>query len=208
VYHDALSLMCGKTAIQYMKDKGYYCHWILPQKDLMNDGTGELKNYATRPVGNSGELMPLDCSLNAQVHRGVRSHIELTQFYKEGLPFYDRRFSMPTPNLGVSAYTRVWELYPTSSNIVKDIVKVKISARTILEHHGRKVPGLGNQNGVQYSRGEKNMNHGGARKRSLDQNDYGKMLLHADAIPALNMIKAAAQLKFDTKPLKLTGFLL
>lgn len=56
VYHDALSLMTGTSAVKYMREKGYYSHWILPQLDLMNDGTSELNSYAhrlTREYGRS-----------------------------------------------------------------------------------------------------------------------------------------------------------
>ena len=53
VYHDALALMTAKDSVQYMKDKGYYDHWILPQLDLMSTVNDELKAYKARPVGNS-----------------------------------------------------------------------------------------------------------------------------------------------------------
>merc|ERR1712032_613683 len=71
VYHDALSLMTAKESVEYMKRKEYYSHWILPEGDLMNDGTEDLKAYRSAPVGNSPEIMPLDCSLNFVFHSFV-----------------------------------------------------------------------------------------------------------------------------------------
>ncbi|RHY15993.1 hypothetical protein DYB32_010693, partial [Aphanomyces invadans] len=57
--HDALSQMTCKSTIEWMKDKNYHHRWVLPELGL-NDGT----RFSGRPVGNSPELMPWDCSLN------------------------------------------------------------------------------------------------------------------------------------------------
>ena len=200
VYHDALSLMTGSSAVNYMKRKGYYKHWILPQLDLMNDGTGELKSYANRPVGNSPEIMPLDCSLNAQLHRAVRQHIELTQIYTKE-EHKALKFSMATPIAGVSAYHRVWSIHPTASNIKKDILKVFVSARTIFEKKGCIVPGLGNRPGRRHvsNGGGGHSNWGGRRTRTLDANDYGTINLHPDAHSALEEIRSIAQDKYNIK---------
>ena len=84
VYHDALALMTVKDSVQYMKDKGYYNHWILPQLDLMSTVNDELKAYKARPVGNSPELMPLDTSLFAQLIKAVNMHVIATKDYNIG----------------------------------------------------------------------------------------------------------------------------
>eukprot|EP00536_Pseudo-nitzschia_multiseries_P004383 jgi/Psemu1/9882/gm1.9882_g len=41
VYRDALVLMTSTDSVAYMKEKGYYKHWILPELDLMGVDRGE-----------------------------------------------------------------------------------------------------------------------------------------------------------------------
>ena len=54
--------------------KSYWDRWLTPQQRL-NQGTV----YAERPVGNSPELMPLDCSLNKDINDCVARHVLETQ---------------------------------------------------------------------------------------------------------------------------------
>ena len=73
--HDALSLLTAIETVQWMKDnrhtdgRTYYELWLKPLHGL-NAGT----DYADRPPGNSPELMPLDASLNNDVHTCVDMH--------------------------------------------------------------------------------------------------------------------------------------
>ena len=48
IVHDALVLMTAKETIEWMKEKNYYHHWLLPM-NVLQDRTP----YAGRPVGNS-----------------------------------------------------------------------------------------------------------------------------------------------------------
>ena len=59
VFHDSLSLMCSADSVEYMQEKGYYEHWILPANNLMDSDDGSLKTWARKPLGNRPELMPL-----------------------------------------------------------------------------------------------------------------------------------------------------
>ena len=72
-YHDALTQLKCKRTKAWMETKGYLKRWVLPVNGL-NDGTV----YAGRPVGNSPELMPLDCSLFKDVDDAVARHIAVT----------------------------------------------------------------------------------------------------------------------------------
>eukprot|EP00536_Pseudo-nitzschia_multiseries_P003424 jgi/Psemu1/7750/gm1.7750_g len=96
VYHDALVLMTCADSVSYMKEKGYYKHWILPELDLMGEQSGvggSLKLYRNRPVGNQPEANPLDTSLFSQLNRAVDQHVVLTQ----GFIDENKNFSLATP---------------------------------------------------------------------------------------------------------------
>jgi hypothetical protein len=84
----SLSLMTDRSCIEWMKSqtiggKTFLERWIL------ND-TPQLKIYSNRPVGNSPEMMPWDCSLNKDVLDGLNRHVLLTKDYP-------KKFSLSTP---------------------------------------------------------------------------------------------------------------
>ena len=72
-YHDALTLMTWTSSMKWMEDQGILKHWLLPEQ-VLNAGT----TYALKPIGNSPELMPLDCSLFQDVILGLRIYIIYT----------------------------------------------------------------------------------------------------------------------------------
>ena len=123
--------------MKWMKENNIHHRWILPQLNL-NENT----RYSGRPVGNSPELMPLDCSINQYVHQGVIDHIALTRPVRDD---DGRKFSLATPKEGVRAYKRVWEGCPSSELINGDIDKVFRSMNLIVENDGRCVPEIGNR---------------------------------------------------------------
>ena len=67
VYHNTLSIMCEKVTINWMKEKGYYDRWILPELGL-NDNLGL---FGGKPVGNSPEFIPWHACLNNDVHESA-----------------------------------------------------------------------------------------------------------------------------------------
>ena len=147
VYHDALSLMTAKDSVEYMKEKGFYDHWIRPQLGL-NAGT----TYADRMTGDSPELNPLDTMGFADLHRSVNKHVTLTKKLEED---DERKFSLATINGVSSAYVRVWD--PSfgpykgrlpSRCICEDTNEVMNSMETIRQAKGVRVKGLGDRNGV------------------------------------------------------------
>ena len=112
-FHDALSLMTAKDTVTWMKEKGIYEHWILPEIGC-NDLLGENKScYAKRPVGNSPELMCLDMSLNKDVRECLRMHVSITQHLEKADPY---RFSMSTPKEISRAISRL--VHPSDSGVV------------------------------------------------------------------------------------------
>ena len=112
-FHDALSLMTAKDTVTWMKEKGIYEHWILPEIGCY-DLLGKNKScYAKRPVGNSPELMCLDMSLNKDVRECLRMHVSITQHLEKADPY---RFSMSTPKEISRAISRL--VHPSDSGVV------------------------------------------------------------------------------------------
>jgi len=170
-YHDALSLMTSADSIKYMKTKAgavegksLYDHWLLPAAGL-NAGT----DFAGKPVGNSPELMPLDCSLNKDLDDAVMRHILLSAHLKKD---DERKFSLATIKSGARAYRLLWDPAhgphggsPTTDRILNDINKVLTSLRAIYDANGRIVEGLGNRNGRRNLVNETRKKRGGKRVR-------------------------------------------
>ena len=122
VYHDALKLMMGAEAVEFMKSKGWYERLITPQLDL-NKGT----IYANRTIGCRPEMQPLDYHLNEDIHSGVQHHYIITRSLKDDDPL---KFSCRTPKLMMSSYLRLWDPElgidgcPNSTRIKEDIERL------------------------------------------------------------------------------------
>ena len=104
-----------------MKTKLWYDHWLLPKLELMSgvlDGKG--KRWNDIPVGNNPTAMPLDNSLNQDLHTAVQQHCILTQDLDDEDP---RKFSTSTPKRTAEAYKRIWKYVPSSERIIQDINK-------------------------------------------------------------------------------------
>ena len=87
-YHDALTQMTCKRARTWMDKEGILKHWLLPVGEC-NAKTV----YFGRPVGNSPEIMPWDCSLNQDVHSCVEKYSSICRWIPKGHPLYAQRFS-------------------------------------------------------------------------------------------------------------------
>jgi hypothetical protein len=126
-YHDTLSIMKSVEARAWMQSKGILKHWILPEAGLHVDEG--LKFYQFMPTGNSPELMPLDNSLNKDLHEVVSRHRAATCHLRDGED--ERKFSISTPERGVDAYFRALEGAPTSKRIVDDCYRFLDSLKAI-----------------------------------------------------------------------------
>ena len=170
-YHDAISLMTSSCSIEYMKKtpgategKSIYDHWLLPVEGL-NHGT----DFTRKPVGNSPELMPLDCSLNKDLDDAVMRHVLLSSHLEKD---DERKCSLATVKHGARAYRLLWDpehgLHggsPTTDQILNDINNVLTSLRAIYEAKGRIVEGLGNRNGCRRNDTGDKPRRGGKRVR-------------------------------------------
>jgi hypothetical protein len=66
--------MTATDTIQWMKDEGICKRCLLPVNGLSTDDP-DLKAYVGCSVGKSLEMMPLDCSLNQDIHVAVDQHV-------------------------------------------------------------------------------------------------------------------------------------
>ena len=96
IIHDALLLMTAKGKIEWMMNKGQLHRWLLPL-NVLQDRTC----YASCPVGNIPEFIPLYNSINHDILRSLRFHIVLSHCILdgEGIDGEERivRFSYSTP---------------------------------------------------------------------------------------------------------------
>jgi hypothetical protein len=84
--------------------------------DLTYGGTTFLQ-----PIGNSPENMPLDTSLDNDIHQKVDVHVLMTL----EMDTNDKeKFDLSTPAKGWSAYRRVLETVPSSDRITQDVENV------------------------------------------------------------------------------------
>ncbi len=108
------------------------------------------KELAPKPTptdnrkGDSAELMPLDNSLNQDMHMSVIKHATLSALAEN--PKDSRIFSLRTPKEIARAYLRVTHptlgVAPKSKRILQDIDKVIPAMKKIVEAKGVYVPGL------------------------------------------------------------------
>ena len=103
--------------------------------------------YAGRNVGNSPEVMPLDCSLFADLSHVLSVHCAVTSSITE-IKYLCAKFSMTTPKEIQSAVNRLWpEMFKDTTRIKDDISKVLVSMKTIISHKGAMVSGIGDRRG-------------------------------------------------------------
>ena len=170
-YHDALSLMTAKTTVAWMKRKGYYKRWLIPQL-----GCNGNTIYDSRPVGNSPEWMPLDNALNNDIHQSLSLYCAITSHLPADDP---RKFSMATPKTIVRGIERLWVTaeggnVPSSDRIKHDCDKVLRAFGTVFRNGGKMVPGLANRSGHRnHVVGRNNEGWGGARVKNVLVEEIG-----------------------------------
>ena len=121
-YHDALTQLTCKRTRKWLTEEGLIKHWLLPVGPC-NKGTV----YFGRPVGNSPEIMPWDCSLNADVHSCVEFYSAVCKWIPQEHPLYAQRFSKASQKVMLDSYMRVLDpdtgVCPSSKRIVQDITR-------------------------------------------------------------------------------------
>ena len=148
--HDALSQLNKKCCVEWMMNTTIpgettrvYKRWVKPENGL-NDHFGP--KWWRRPIGNSPELMPLDNSLNQDVHESVRRHTVMSLTIRDRDNKDDRLITMTTPKETARSYKRIFDpttgVAPKSERILQDVNKVVHALQVIYEAEGVYVPGL------------------------------------------------------------------
>jgi hypothetical protein len=192
-YHDALSLMTAASTIQWMREKDYLKRWLLPVNHLSRDDK-DLKNYLGRPIGNSPEMMPWDCSLNKDLKDAVMRHVCYTCHLPED---DERKFSLSTPRRGSWAFRRILEDEegtPSSERILQDVAKVFESMEKIREAKGALIPGIGDRKGRRalQQHASKINSRGGKRVRQPEKDRVHWIHPHARPAYELKLVISAA----------------
>ena len=148
--HDALSQLTKKCCVEWMMNTTFpgetthvYKRWVKPENGL-NDHFGP--KWWRRPIGNSPELMPLDNSLNQDVHESGRRHTLMSLTIRDRDNKDDRLITMTTPKETARSYKRIFDpttgVAPKSERILQDVNKVVHALQVIYEAEGVYVPGL------------------------------------------------------------------
>ena len=175
-YHDALTQLTDKRTKDWMVEKGHMKRWLLP---ILPCNSGTI--YEGRPVGNTPEVMPWDCSLNQDVHVAVDNHALYFSSVGKDNPLYAKRFSKSSPSIMSKSYLRILDpvtgVCPSSDRIIQDIQRCwGKHIDVICEHKGSAVEGIGDRNGVRNIVG---LNpRGGVRKKTESVKEH---VLHPDA---------------------------
>jgi hypothetical protein len=134
------------------------------------------------------EMMPLDCSLNQDIHMAVSRHVIVTTDLADDDP---KKFSTSTPKRGTSAYLRIWDpvsgTAPSSTRIIQDCGKVLSAMQAIYAARGAKVDGLGDRKGKRDGGAGATDRRGGYHPRNVEKDKLSTFQLHEDAREAWSL---------------------
>jgi hypothetical protein len=98
-YHDALTLMTCNKSKAYTRQNDLLKYWLLPLEKLQ-----EVTRYHNSIPGDKPEFMPLDETLNQDIHSSASYHVAITSHLPKDDP---RKFSFATSNKISRAYLRL-----------------------------------------------------------------------------------------------------
>ena len=120
--------MASKKTVKWMKEKGYYKHWVLPKLGIV-DSFPECIHWRQMLHWNTPASNPLDMQCFSDVKSCLYSCIRLTEGYDDGDP---RKYTLITLKTGFNSINRVWQTTPSSKQIEEDINKIKNSYKIIV----------------------------------------------------------------------------
>ena len=131
-YHGSLALMTSKETVKWMKEKGYYKHWVLPELGIV-DSFSECKHWKIMLPGNTPASNPLNMQFFSHIKSQLDFGIRLTESYNDGDP---RKYTLITPVAGFDSIHREWQTIPSSKRIVEDINEIPNSYKIIVAGGG------------------------------------------------------------------------
>ena len=145
-----------------------------------------MSRYGDAPPGNSADFMPLDTTLNKDVHEAVNCHVNCTN----DLPKEDpRKFGMSTPKECAASYKRIIDpengVAPTPARILHDIEQVFEAIENCIAAEGRVLQDHNGHRKVKKCDGTDK--RGGSNPRKRGMYEYGDAPLHRDAIEACDI---------------------
>jgi hypothetical protein len=182
-YHDALSQLTAGDSVEWMQEKGYYKHWLLPALDMQP--TGDWRDQF--PPGNTPEWCCHDVGCNQDLHLAVDRHCLATSHLTDE---DDHKFSISTPKRGTDGC-------PSGKRLKRDIQFFEHACWEIYKHRGAVVPGLGDRKGKRQQAsadameidGTKAERRGGVRKRNVQKQieELKQQWWHTDAVSELGV---------------------
>ena len=178
IYHDGLSQLWEKGAVDYLKKIGWHSRFIRCWGDT-NAGT----RYFEKVPGDSPELCRgLDSHGFADLKGAIEYHVSLTSAYEVGDP---RKFGFGTPAEVQHTMERVWQVAPTSERIVEDISCFHEVVKKIIEAQGCVVPDEFLRTGRRARRADdKGVCKVKPRKRQRKETNQKIQDVHPDAVEA------------------------
>ena len=128
--------------------------------------------------------MPLDASLNNDVHTCVDMHVAFTHHLKPGDLGYEKRFSRHTPAEQTSAYLRLLD-----PDLGLEAGRRSAIGSAIRDHRGVTVPDLGTRKGHRALAAQGKAQRGGKREKGAPSGD---IWVHPDAAQARLGLNAAS----------------
>jgi hypothetical protein len=149
--------------------------------------------FGGRPPGNSPELMPLDTSLNQDIHESANKHNLLSMAIHTHGVSDNRLFSLAMPKEAAHCYKRILDpitgVVSTSEHILQDVNKAINALQVIFEAEGVYVPGLadGRTAGHRHTTTDAGKKpRGGKRVRTEYIHSHATSHIHPDLLTALD----------------------
>jgi hypothetical protein len=183
IYHDALTAWWEEKAQRHIASRGFKNRQIRSFSPT-NDGT----RYELKLVGDSPELCrALDSHGFAYLAFSLKLHTSLTSILAHDDP---RRFNMGTPKQVWSSLERVWQVAPTSAQIVEDVMALPRVLQKIIDAKGCVVPDEFLRSGRRGRRADDKGDCDAKVRKRQRKATHTDLILHSDCIAAKDLMAA------------------